>query len=58
MTPGDLVQHRWNFRNMIVIKIYGHPCSTVSNVNVFDPCDGIIQVQLSTLKIISTNDAR
>jgi hypothetical protein len=56
MMPGDLVQHRWNFRNMIVLKIYGHPCNKSSNVSVLDPCDGIIQVQLSALKVISIGD--
>jgi len=56
MRPGDLVQHRWNFRNMIVLKIYGHPCNRLSNVSVLDPYDGIIQVQHSALKIISIGD--
>lgn len=58
MMPGDLVQHRWNFRNMIVLKISGHPCNKLSNVSVLDPCDGIIQVQLSTLKVISIGDSK
>jgi hypothetical protein len=43
---------------MIVLKIHGHPCNTLSNVSVFDPYDGIIQLQLSTLRVISIGDSK
>jgi len=56
--PGDLVQHRYNYRRMIVLKIHGHPCNTLSNVSVLDPYDGIIQLQLSTLRVIGIGDSK